>query len=387
MGPALKNRNDFDTALAGRARTFCKTHGIKLGQFWAIVNSVPPGCSRSQAHRILQGTVPREFIERRKRALIAGFQLYLRSCGLTELQQVDELKKLFPEEDFAPMISARVELDDEVLAHFRLTDDPFIGHPSNAKEVFQTRELNRILTKLEDAVHGQQFRAVIGDIGSGKTVLRGRLEDIAARSHGKIKLLWPRFAEMDRVSSGAIVTTVLEALNQKPRQRLVQAQRQLEEVLSAEYGSGNRIAICFDEAHNLAERVFKALKNFHEMGGGFDRFLAVILFGQPPLKTLLDDFRFREISERARVLRMPSVSSVAAAYIGHRLAPVGRKVDDIFEPGALKLLAEQVSTPLAIGNLCSAAMVKAHDAGERKVTTAFVKANFTPQVRAIRKAS
>jgi type II secretory pathway predicted ATPase ExeA len=153
---------------------------------------------------------------------------------------------------------------------------------------------------------------------------------------------------------------------------------------------GHRVALAFDEAHRLNDDELSALKNFWELGaGGYQRFLGVLLFGQPLLKSRLDDYRFREIAERIEVIDMPEMTGkYAQEYLAHRLRLAGGDVDKLFERKAIDLLAAQAETPLALGNLANTALLKAHKLGERRVLASFLQSEIgEPRVRAIRRAS
>ncbi len=54
-------------------------------------------------------------------------------------------------------------------------------------------------------------------------------------------------------------------------------------------------------------------------------------------------------------------------------------LDGIFDPQALSLIAARASTPLAVANLASAAMIEAYRKGERRITGRFVRADTGPR--------
>lgn len=288
------------------------------------------------------------------------------------------------------MITARVELPVDTQLFFNLPLDPFTPAPRCEAEVFTTRHTDALLKRLEDTVAYQGFVAILGDIGSGKTLLKHRLVERVERSQGRMKILFPQFREMKKVSSAAIVNHILEAYNQKPRRSLVSADTQVTKLLASLNEQGIRLALCFDECHHLNDDTLTALKNFVELGsGGYTRYLGVILLGQNIFKTSrLQDPRFREIAERLTVLEMPAITKQAWEYVSHRLTLAGCEPAKLFEKKAVELLAAQASTPLALGNLCNAALIKAHSYQEPKVLAAFIdRPDDEPRVRSMRKVS
>ncbi len=378
-----KKTTQRPNALHEGLTAFCQRHGISQRGLTALTNGL---VSKSSTDRLLHGTADERYVQRIKPLLITALTGYLACEGFSAEEISRELLTVFTQEELPNMIAARTRLPLEVARHFNLKRDPFSDFPRNTQETFTTRDLDRIFDGLLDAVNYQGFCAVIGDIGSGKTVLKARLMDHAGRSDKRVRLLWPKFAEMERVNSGGIVCFVLQAFEQRPSVRLVDSQRRLEKLLSNLYEQGTRVALCFDEAHHLNETVFTALKNFYELGtGGYDRFIGIVLFGQPKLKGRLNDYRFREIAERLDVLEMPPLGKAVWDYLAHRLKLVGGDIEKIFERDAVKRLAAQASTPLALGNLANAALIKAYELSERKVVAAMIKTQNEPDVRSVRK--
>ncbi len=300
----------------------------------------------------------------------------------------EEMTKIFGEQE-DKMIAPRAALPVEVQRYFGLKRDPFASDPRSRAEVFTTPQLDRIAAKVEDAINYQGFLVVTGEIGSGKSLLKRRVVETVNQSGGRLKLFWPEFFNMDRVHSGSIVSYLLGCFNQTVPGDLVARAAKLKRVLADASEAGERVALGFDECHHLHDRLLTALKNFWELGsGGYDRFLGVVLFGQPQFEGRLRDARFREICERIEVVQMPSFEKAACDYIEHRLRIAGGSAEKLFERDAVKLLSKHAKTPLALGNLANAALLKAHDLNERKVLAAFIKSDDgEPQVRAVRRAS
>jgi type II secretory pathway predicted ATPase ExeA len=220
-------------------------------------------------------------------------------------------------------------------------------------------------------------------------------------------LLSPRFADFSRLTAAGIVAYVLEELGVKPRRALVLAQKQLERRLAHLAQNNITVALCFDECHHLNDTLLTALKNFYELGtGGFERYLGLILFGQPQFAARLELPRFREIAERLACLELPAFSpSTAENYLAHcldnaLLEPpdygVGAAPSDdatppanpkskiqnpksLFEPEALRLIMARASTPLGIANAASSAMLEAYKKGEHCVLARFVPGDTGPK--------
>lgn len=308
-------------------------------------------------------------------------------------EQIDlELQSIFFEEKES-MLTTRATLPKEAQKFFGLRCDPFPNEPPRSpKEAFTTQQLDRIAGQLEDAINYQGFVAVIGDRGSGKSFMKRRLVDTCNRSGGKMQILWPEFASMDKVHAGAICTHVLHAYNQKAARDLTERYTKLKKFLAGLSEEGIRIALGFDECHRLDARLLTALKNFWEIGsGGYDRYLGLVLFGQPRFENTLRDFEFIEITERLDVIHMPNMRKYAWDYVAHRVKLAGGVAEKLFDRDVVTKLAEIASTPLALGNLANTVLTTAWKQSDRRVVKGHLDAaglNGTePQLRASRKTN
>jgi type II secretory pathway predicted ATPase ExeA len=108
--------------------------------------------------------------------------------------------------------------------------------------------------------------------------------------------------------------------------------------------------------------------------GGFQRYLGVVLFGQPQFEARLRDHKFREIVERVVPLRMPEFSQSAAGYIDHRLSLAGVKTAAIFDKDSIDMICGQATTPLQLGNIANEALrISKRDFNEHQVIGAAIK--------------
>jgi type II secretory pathway predicted ATPase ExeA len=313
---------------------------------------------------------------------------FLTASGVSEEEAEAEIATVFDTEGDA-MFAPRTTLHLEAQEFFKLRRDPFTGDPRSRAEVFSTPQLDRVAGQVEDAINYQGFVVVLGEIGSGKSLLKRRTVETVEKSNGRMRLFFPEFFNMDRVHSGSIVTYLLRALDQPVPSDLVMRAMKLKQVLANLSEQGVHVALGFDECHQLHDRLLTALKNFWELGsGGYDRFLGVVLWGQPQFEGRLRDHRFREICERIEMVKMPPFDKVAFEYVSHRVKLAGGDAEKLFEREAVKLLAKQGATPLALGNLCNAALLKAYSMNERKVVAALIKSESDePQVRGMRRVS
>jgi type II secretory pathway predicted ATPase ExeA len=369
-----------------RLEAFRVQHGLSFNKLWGACGGKLVSSLNTLKGACEGGNVYQE--QRLKTEIPKHLRRFLELRGKTPEEAKAEVEKIFGEmED--DMIAQRATLPAEIQRHFGLKRDPFTGDPLSKAEVFTTPQLDRVAAKVEDAINYAGFLVVTGEIGSGKTMLKRRVVDTVARTDGRLRLLWPEFFNMDRVHSGSIVTFLLASFNQTVPGDLVARAAKLKRVLADANGRGERVAIGFDECHHLDDRLLTALKNFWELGEGYDRFVGVVLFGQPQFEGRLRDAKFREIVERIEVVQMPTFEKVAWDYVAHRVRVAGGDAEKLFERETVRLLAKHAKTPLALGNVCNSALLKAHKLGLRKVPAEILdlKDHGEPQVRAVRKVS
>lgn len=385
--PAADEKECRARLFTERLVAFGRRHDLAPRRLARVLGSAV--MSKSSADRFYRGEAVFRFVERHRPAIIAAVTEFLAGLGRTQEEIREELLTIFTAEEIAPMIAARTELPLPAQRHFGLRRDPFTRPPRGAEEAFTYPALDAVFERVLDAVQYQGFLAVLGDIGSGKTLLKIRVNEAARRSGGKLEIVWPRFAVMNRVDAGAIVASVLEHFEQRPRRGLVAQQRQLERLLSHLNEQGRSVALGFDECHRLHDTTLSALKNFYELSMGYDQFLGVVLFGQPHFRGRMQSYDFREIAERLEIVEMPGFGKLVGDYVAHRLSAAGGSADRLFEKAAVARIAAQADTPLAVGNLANAALLRAYNHGLGKVTAELVKQadDGEPRVRSIRRAA
>jgi len=342
---------------------------------------------KSYMHEVLSGAKQPQREEMIKPFIEARLRMFLRETKkLGKLAIEREIREIFNyssenDQEVESVITQRSVLPRKAQTFFGLSRDPFTGDPHNHREVFTTPYMDKLLAKIEDAINYQHFVAVIGDVGAGKLILKRRIEKICTDSRGKMVLLWPKFPNMEVVHSGSICSFILRSFEESnPRDRVMRAQA-VEKLLMSLSGRGIRVALGFDECHRLDPRLLTALKNFYEMGsGGFDRYLGLILLGQPKFQTTLNYPEYREITERINVLRLgyqdkktPNLGRFAWDYVAHRLKSAGGNVDKLFDRQAVSALAQIGDTPQALGNLCNAALTTAFELNVHKVHNGILK--------------
>lgn len=312
--------------------------------------------SRSTLHRLVHDKVSDEMKAELYPKLISCLTRFLIARGLDKTEIDAQMLLAFPEGEYQPMISQRLELSPQAIKYFGLAKDPFTDAPQSREEVFISPALKQVIDRVVDAVRYQHFISVIGPIGAGKSTLRAWIED-QVENEPNLTIVWPEFFDMKYVSPMNIAESILTAFDSPVPSSSVKRGNAVKALLARLYKNGRRVAIGIDEGHRLNDRALSSLKNFLEMNsGGFQRYLGVIIFAQPKLVAKLREPFFQEIYERIVPVQMPEFRETAADYLAHRLQLVGADINKLFDDEAIELIASQATTPLSVGNIANEAL-------------------------------
>jgi len=372
-----------DAPQFNRFDQFRREHALGFREFAKLVCS-----SRSVIHRVCNGEPSAlKFLERRSE-IEPRLRAFLSKRLLTQEAVNQAIATFFDSEEIS-MAIPRCELTKSAVRHFNLKADPFALDLSNADEYFISPQLQKVIDQCNRAIMQRRFTGVLGSVGAGKTALRHRLMAQFA-GDDKVRFVWIETADFEQLTFVELVWVILAELGEKPATMRVARVRQLSQVLSSLSKNDVRIVLAIEEAHRLSDKALSTLKMFWEKGevnnsDTYNRFLGVMLFGQPRLEERLRSHQFAEVIERLQILKMPDFSKQAATYLGHRLAVVGGNLDELFEPAAITHLAKRAGTPLALGNLANAALMTAFEMGEKRVEAGMLTNDNEPQIKAMSK--
>ncbi len=369
--PSALSPEDLD--FCAGVRDFCTSHSISIRQLGQMCGNARY-FSKTNTHRLLQGMVPQHMVAAVRPLIAEAFVIFLDGRGYTQPEIEAELSTFLDPKEYIKMIANRCPLTPEAVRHFGLKCDPFdVDQIPGRDDVFTNPAIETIVARLKDAVLYQRFVAVIGGVGTGKTLLKLRVADELDVAGGKSKLLYPEFFDMEEVTVHGIANKILAELGQTIPQNKEARVTRIREVLTQMQQEGIGVAIVLDECHRLRDKVISSLKNFWEMTNGrSSRLLGVILFGQPAfVDSRLRDVKFKEIRQRVQIIEMPPMNGSTRDYIAHRLAVAGGSIDTLFEPKAIDRIAANAQTPLAIGNLCNEALMEAFRLEENQVSASF----------------
>ncbi|WP_394169938.1 ExeA family protein [Saccharospirillum alexandrii] len=260
-------------------------------------------------------------------------------------------------------------------AHFGLKQPPFSLSPDTALFVRldDHESCYQLLTHVLDT--GEGFLKVIGDVGTGKTILCRRLlrflsDDQAARERfHSVYIPNPMLSPVGlyrAVGQELGLETPLQADNAALLEHINQ---QILNLAQQQRG----VVIVVDEAQSLPPATLEALRLITNLETERQKLVQVILFGQPELDELLDQNRFRQLRQRitfAHYLK-PLSRTAIRQYLDFRLTQSGYNGPSLVTDRAIKRL-HQLSggIPRMINVLTHKALLSAYADQRRQLNPA-----------------
>ncbi|MBT8449830.1 MAG: AAA family ATPase [Gammaproteobacteria bacterium] len=264
------------------------------------------------------------------------------------------------------------------LYHFGLRELPFNLTPDT--EFFCELPIyQEALTVLRMAVEsGEGFVKVIGEVGTGKTMLcRMLLNYLENRAHCAYlpnPYLSPnelRFALASELKIRVAKNIDQYQLTQKTQTKIIKIHEQ-----------GKPVVVLVDEAQALPRETLEALRLFTNLETEKKKLLQVVLLGQPELDKRLAEPELRQLRQRIGFscqLR-PMDKESMRIYINHRLRSAGMVMErlpqaELFTESAIKQLCKvSRGVPRLANIIAHKALMLAYGKGGYLVSPAMVKA-------------
>jgi len=288
----------------------------------------------------------------------------------------DWIKQRIEAKEKQPML-IKVTPPEDVLNFYGLKRDAF-GDVESGDDFFETKALAGAEKKIVAAVDKQSWLAIIGEVGAGKSML---LDKCKARlgKRKDIVIVEPRVIQKENLKASHVIDAILADLGADvvaTRQNLEHRARHVIASLEQASKDGKKPLVVIDEAHLLTDSALLTLKRLFEFKIAFKRLLTIILVGQPLLlKRLRGNYFLSEVAQRVDCIQLNSLDGQLSQYIEFRLQRAGLNGSSahLFDKSAIKALAKIANTPLSVNNLCSAALIRAYDLGERVMNAEIVE--------------
>lgn len=273
------------------------------------------------------------------------------------------------------------------LDHFGLREPPFRITP-HTDFFFDGAERGATLEALLYAtLHEEGIVKVVGEVGSGKTMLcRVLMERLPAHVE-TVYLANPSYAR------DQILAAVAEELEvEYDRERVTGVLQALQDRLIESHGAGRRTVILIDEAHAMPEETLEQVRLLSNLETSRHKLLQIVLFGQPELDEVLALSTMRQLKDRiTHAFRMrPLSQSEVATYLTFRMRAAGYRGPDVFSsPAVTRIARASGGLTRRVNILADKALLAAfsegtHAVGAHQARRAVADSEFAPRWRAPR---
>lgn len=248
------------------------------------------------------------------------------------------------------------------LDYFGLKEPPF-GLTPDTEFIYPSRSHREGLNLLHCALaSGEGFIKVVGEVGTGKTLLCRRfLSELDERWQAAYlpnpqlepaAFLAEVASEIQAEGEGETAGALIKRLN-----------RRLLEIA----GEGRHVVLCIDEAQTMPKITVECLRLLSNLETEKRKLLTIVLFGQPELDEMLAEHRFRQL--RQRIVFHHRLDFLAPTEVGHyleqrlRIAGYGGGMP-LFTSWAVRAIARySKGTPRLINILAHKSLLLAFGAG------------------------
>ncbi|MGH6990823.1 MAG: ExeA family protein, partial [Stellaceae bacterium] len=229
------------------------------------------------------------------------------------------------------------------------------------------------------------FVVITGEVGVGKTtVLRYCLRRLDPRQavivyilqpaltpHQLLALLWQELSESDAEAHAPWTQDTGELI------------RHLLFRLKSLHDRGKLIVIVIDEAQNMPVETLESLRLLSNLESDKQKFLQIVLAGQPELEEKLARRELRQLNQRIAVrTRIPNLTPAESlSYIHFRLErAAGKRVEIFTRPALDYIIAKSDGNPRRINVFCDNALINGLGHRARLVGPRIVKDAIAPHL-------
>jgi len=253
------------------------------------------------------------------------------------------------------------------LYHFGLTELPFTLTP-NTNFFLALEPHNEALAVLMTALKtGEGFIKVIGEVGTGKTLLcRKLLNEIP--EHFVTAYIPNPYLNPDELRRAVALELGVKQAQRMSAQLLTQ---RIQNRLLELHSKGHSVVLILDEAQALPEQSLEALRLFTNLETETRKLLQVVLFAQPELDQRLAQTEFRQLRQRITFsyqLRAMNNTEVQQ-YIHYRLQVAGYKGAALFSHSICNKIAKaSKGIPRIVNVLCHKMLMLSYGEGHYQMT-------------------
>jgi len=224
------------------------------------------------------------------------------------------------------------------LDYFGLKKQPF-GITPDTSLFFKGAERGDILEAILYALNsGEGIIKVVGEVGSGKTMLSRMLTKKASDNTVFVFLLNPS------IQAEQVLYAIAYDLgiNVDDSKQSIQVLHLLQKKLFELYEEGKKVVLIIDEAQQMPLATLEEIRLLSNLETETEKLLQIIMFGQPELDEHIDTPSVRQLRERITYsfYLSPLTHSVVETYLAFRLKKAGHQGRGVFKKSAIKYLTK-----------------------------------------------
>lgn len=267
----------------------------------------------------------------------------------------------------APPAAARVSAAALYGAYFGLHEAPFALTPDTRFFYAHAACHEALNTLLVATRTGEGFMKVVGEVGTGKTLLCRQYLSLLGEDFLSAYIPNPYLEPMTLLLAIADELGVRYPIEPNQHELL----KALTRFLLETYGTRRcSVVLCLDEAHAMPRETLEALRLLSNLETQRRKLLQIVLFGQPELDTHLNDPSLRQLRQRiAFSCRLaPLKKTDIPYYLAHRLSIAGYAGQPLFSAReSNRVYRATQGVPRLVNIIAHKAMIAAYGRGRRVI--------------------
>lgn len=241
------------------------------------------------------------------------------------------------------------------LYHFGLKELPFTLTP-NTRLFCELPTFGEALNLVSSAIEcGEGFVKIVGEVGTGKTMLGNKLAQRLRPNHPLIHITNPQ------ITPESLYLKIRSALKAKTEQGGQAENTDIELVIQSTVSKYNTLVILVDESQSLGHDTLEAIRFLSNIETEEKKLVQIVLLGQPELDERLKMSNLRQLDQRIAFgyHLKPLTRSEVEHYVNYRLERVCMYPNSLqFTPRAIKALFQySKGLPRKINVLCHRALM------------------------------
>ena len=248
---------------------------------------------------------------------------------------------------------------------FRITPDTKLFYPGGNRGAILDALLYAIL-------NGEGIVKVVGEVGSGKTMLCRMLEKELPDNVEVVYLVNPSIAPENTLHAIAFELK-LDVNSDTSRFEVMNA---LQKFLLQRHTENRQVVVFVEEAQSMPIATLEEIRLLSNLETQQSKLLQIVLFGQPELDEMIAQPKIRQLKERITYSfdLTPFKTNDIREYINSRVRACGYRSGDLFDDAAIKQI-EQYSEGLVrrINILADKALLATYAENTRQVNASHTK--------------